>query len=559
MPSRKEDLRRASEVVKALVSEGLGYVVQQLELKWHLPIISKIFMKEEKLPEDLPVRLRKSFERLGGAYLKFGQFLSLRPDLVPEEYCNEFKKLLDEVHPLPYEEMEKLIEQELKRPAKEVFKQIDKTPLGSASIAQVHRATLLNGSDVVLKIQRPAIQQKIWEDMDILYYLAHKTEHSAKLKDLNAVGMVAEFENSTKKELNFIFEARNIDIFYNSFKENKKVIIPKVHWLFTTEKLLAMDYVDGVKLSNIINRPELYPKINRKNLAKTIADTATVQFFDLGFFHADLHPGNILVADGKIALLDFGIIGKMSKELVEKEVEVYIALVNKDIDGVVRGIIKTGNISEKTDIDGFEKEATSYLKKWYVDVETKRITDVLYNLFLISNKYNLQIPKEMFIFGKATLTAESCCWAVDPKFDFIEYSNSKIAEILKEQRKPTIIVNKFIRKSTELSKILSEIPPSFLDVLTRIKTGKFSLDMYNTDVRHLGYDVELSSNRVSYAMVMSSFVIAGALLAEIGPKYGNYSMISIFSFSASMFFFGMLMISVFKEGTWKYDSHEKYK
>lgn len=559
MPSRKEDLRRASEVVKALVSEGLGYVVQQLELKWHLPIISKIFMKEEKLPEDLPVRLRKSFERLGGAYLKFGQFLSLRPDLVPEEYCNEFKKLLDEVHPLPYEEMEKLIEQELKRPAKEVFKQIDKTPLGSASIAQVHRATLLNGSDVVLKIQRPAIQQKIWEDMDILYYLAHKTEHSAKLKDLNAVGMVAEFENSTKKELNFIFEARNIDIFYNAFKENKKVIIPKVHWLFTTEKLLAMDYVDGVKLSNIINRPELYPKINRKNLAKIIADTATVQFFDLGFFHADLHPGNILVADSKIALLDFGIIGKMSKELVEKEVEVYIALVNKDIDGVVRGIIKTGNISEKTDIDGFEKEATSYLKKWYIDVETKRITDVLYNLFLISNKYNLQIPKEMFIFGKATLTAESCCWAVDPKFDFIEYSNSKIAEILKEQRKPTIIVNKFIRKSTELSKILSEIPPSFLDVLTRIKTGKFSLDMYNTDVKHLGYDVELSSNRVSYAMVMSSFVIAGALLAEIGPKYGNYSMISIFSFSASMFFFGMLMISVFKEGTWKYDSHEKYK
>lgn len=559
MPSRKEDLRRASEVVKVLVSEGLGYVVQQLELKWHLPIISKIFMKEEKLPEDLPVRLRKTFEKLGGAYLKFGQFLSLRPDLIPEEYCNEFKRLLDEVEPLPYEEVEKVVEQELKRPINEVFKQIDKTPIGSASIAQVHRATLLNGSDVVLKVQRPAIQQKIQEDIDILYYLAHKAEHSAKLRDLDAKDIVSEFENYTKKETNFIFEARNIDIFYKAFRENKKVIIPKVHWLFTTEKLLLMEYIGGIKLSMIINRPELYPKINRKNLAKTIADVAITQFFDLGIFHADMHPGNILVVDGKIALLDFGIIGKLSKELIENEVEVYTAIVNKDVGGAIRGVIKTGIVSDKTDLEGFEKEATECLKKWHADPETKRVTDILYHLFLIANKYDLQIPKDMFLFGKASLTAESCCWAVDPKFDFIEYGTTKIVQILKAQNKPTMLINKFIRKSQELSKTLYDIPPSFLEVLTHLKTGKFSIDMNNTDVRHLGYDVELSSNRLSYAIVMSSFVIAGSLLAEIGPKYGDYSMVSIFSFSLSMLFFGMLMTSVFKEGNMVYDAHANRK
>src|SRR3989344_6613842 len=290
MPSRLGDFKRASHVVDICLKQGLGYFVDLYGLKWHLHLFKRIILRNAKKPESLPERIRAVMEELGGAYIKLGQLLSIRPDLIPSEYCEEFKHLLDDIAPISFSEVKKTVEFELKQPLHKVFAHFDKFPLGSASVAQVHKAKLLNGKNVVVKVQRPGVDKKFREDIDIIYYLAHKIQKHSDLRRVHPLAIVEEFEKYTNKELNFINEARNIDKFYQGFKETN-IIIPKVFWQFTTPKILVMDYLDGKKLTEA----KKLSQEERRIIAYRLADASLKQLFEIGVFHADLHPGNILV------------------------------------------------------------------------------------------------------------------------------------------------------------------------------------------------------------------------------------------------------------------------
>lgn len=546
---------RASQVVNVLFRNGLGYFIHELGLKWHLPFLSRL-SPAGKPPSDLPVRLRKSMEELGGAYLKLGQFLSLRPDLLPSAYCDEFKKLLDEVPPMPYAKVQAVIEANLKSPVKAFFSQIDPHPAGSASIAQVHRAKLGNGRNVVVKVQRPEAREQFKADINIMHFLAKKIEKRLSNLAISPITIVKEFERYTAQELNFVIEARYIDKFYEHFKKSGKVAIPKVHWASTTSQILTMDYLDGRKLTDVIAHAQ---KKERKILARNVADAAFDQVLKLGLFHADMHPGNIIVLPGnKIGLLDFGIVGNLDENLIKNTVALYAGIVDKDPVTITNVLLKSGVVEQGADIDDFKTDVESIVNGWYgTELGKVRVTQMMQLLFESAVRHGIRIPAGFILLGKALVTVEGTCLALDPEFNFVEYSQPKVMKLLKEHSRPKMLLKSFGKLSRKYAGMLSALPQDVEDVIEKVRRGTIDLNIKETDVKHLGMDLNRSSNRLSYAMIIAALLITGALLVEVPPKISNYSIFTLVSLMFAAVLLMALVVSVWREGAAPYDPHKE--
>lgn len=551
---KRTSLRRASHVVNVLTKHGLGHFVQAYGLTRHLPFLKRLTIETSK-KEDLPVRLRRAMEELGGAYIKLGQLLSIRPDLVPPAWCNEFKKLLDKTTPSHYEQIKAIIEKELGKPIKKIFSEFEKKPIGSASIAQVHLAKLHTGQKVVVKVQRPNTKEKFESDIELLYYLARKADkyihnHASPLE------IVEEFDKYTKKELDFTNDARNMDRFYKNFKGSKTVEIPKVYWQYTKPKVIVMQYLDGEKLSEI--KPK---KAQKEKIARAIADCMFKQAMQDGFFHADLHPGNIIVMPkGKIGLLDFGIVCELDPTLRKLELEMYVALVNKDTRQITRVLLKEGLPTEETDLQAFAIDVENILDEWYsAELKAARITSMMYNLFNNCIAHKIKMPSNLILLGKGMLTGESTCLTIDPNFDFLSFSRPKIAQLLKKEKRPDKLIKTFMNKSKDFAFKLADLPDEAMDVLEKVKHGAIKVDMAYTDVRHVGMDINKSSNRLAYSMIIAALIIAGAMLINIQPSIYGYSIFSIFSIVGAAVLSVMLFISIIREGSLRFDPHKKWK
>lgn len=553
MPSRFSDLKRASKVIDVCFKQGLGHFIDKFGLKWHLPFFKRLTLRTPQKVESVPRRIREAMEQLGGAYVKLGQLLSIRPDLIPIEYCEEFKHLRDEAEPMQFLKIKKIVEQELKQPLNKTFSYFEKYPLGSASIAQVHKAKLHNGKNAVVKIQRPGIDKEFAEDIDILYYLAHKIEKHINAKTFSPVLIVQEFERYTKNELNFICEAKNIDKFYQNFRDSNTVIIPKVDWMLTTQKILSMDYLEGKKLSDITKLSQNDKKI----IAKRIMDCAMKQLFELGFFHADMHPGNIIIMqNNKIGLLDFGIVGTLSDERLNQTMAAYAGIINKDINQIITSLISISPASAETDLEAFKEDVNSIITEWHMGTPDKiRITQIAYILFETCIKHKLKMPKDLIVFGKAAMTIEGTCMEIYPDFSFTEYSRPKIAELLRKNHTTKKIARQLLQKTTAFGENVIALPGAAVSLINKLQREPLKLGIDNTDVRHLGLDISTSSNRLSYSMLIASLIIAGSLLINIGPAYKNYSLISITTFFLAGIMLVPLLVSVMREGTKRYDAH----
>ncbi|MBI4919179.1 AarF/ABC1/UbiB kinase family protein [archaeon] len=548
MPSKIRDIKRITQVVRTLLKHGFGRIIYDHGLKRYLPFHKQPFVYK-KLPEDLPEKLRLVFEELGGAYVKLGQLLSLRSDLIPQEYCDEFRKLQDRVSPVYFDQIKKLIDASL---GEAVFDEIKEKPLGSASIAQVHKAKLKNNKWVVVKVQRPFVKEDFETDIDIMYYIARKLQK--KFKEFYPVAIVEEFENYTRNELNFVHEAKNIDRFHNIFLKDPHVKIPRVYWQYTTKNILVMEYLKGEKLS-ILKKEEF----NHRKIAETIVAASVKQIFEHGVFHADLHPGNILVVDDeKISLLDFGIIGTLSSELRTLGLKLFVSLVDRDIDEIMSILLKIGEPSKETNLKFLKEDIENILNSWYDEnLETTHITQVLYLLVNTCVKHKIKLPIDIILYAKSFLTAEGTCKFLVPDFNFIVAIQPHILRVLQKENTPQKIISKFVKKSQKLADAVLKIPGETFELLEKLKSGRFSFDLEDTDIKHLGMDINLSSNRLSIAIIVAALVISGAMLAELKPQYAGYSLISIFCLTFAAIMMASLVISIHREGNQRFDPHRK--
>jgi len=535
------NLSRVRQVINTLNTHGLGAIAIRAGFSWYLPLPSRF---QRKTPSDVPVRLRKAAEELGGTFIKLGQMLSLRPDLIPQEYCDEFSKLLDEVPAEPIETIIPEIERGLKKPARAVFSHIDHAPLGSASIAQVHKARLKDGTAVAVKVRRPNIKEQIEADLSILRLFAHRLEKYAP--ELNPSRIASEFERYTEQELNLVAEGHALETVRKTTK-NRNVIIPQVHWKQTAENILTLDFLEGTKLSETKHAPAKH--------AETIVNTLLDQIFTAGTFHADLHPGNVLaLKNGKLGLLDFGIVGHIDARTRDLGLKLALSILGKDHREIAETLLAYGQASADTDIDAFRTAVQHQLDLWWRDPKPS-VNRLMYNLFITSAKHHILLPQDTILIGKALITAESTAKILNPQYDYLRDASPKLAEILKTQRAPKAVIARLTSQAKHTAEILRDIPEKTLEALDAVRSGRFSVQLKDTEFRHLGKDINLSSNRLSFALVAAACIIASTALVDVGPKIGTYGIMSIFSLVVASIFVLLLFISVTREHHPVHDPH----
>ncbi len=547
------DITRLEHILLILVEEGFGYLVDKIKLKHRIPIRkrlkSKLYKKKVLTPE---ARLRVVLERLGPTFIKFGQLLSVRPDLVPKRYIKELEKLQDEVPAFSFEKVRDQIKKELGKPINKIFLSFGKKPIASASISQVHKAILKNRDKVAVKIQRPNIQKIMERDIEIMFYIAKLAEKylpEVKRYGPGPVSIVKEFSEWTKNELDFRVEAENAHRFYRNFKETKTVKIPKVYDDYTTNNILVSEYLDGIEIKNL-------KEIRRKGLdldriMSNGFDAVLTQVFIHGFFHADPHPSNMLVLKNDvIAFVDFGIVGYFDEDLKRKSVDLFYGIIKQDIDKIVgtfldMGVVKEGNV----DINSFRNEVREAIRPLGKrNLKDIKLSFVLEDVLDIALKYKIKMPLDFILFGKTILTLEGVGLEYDPNFKFMDKVQPFAEKLIVDKSSPKYVINNLFDNLSRFKKFITELPEKTDRVFERIESGTVKIDIEDTDLKRLSLEMDKSSNRLAYSMIISALLVTGALLINTGSRViYEMSIFSLLFFLFAVLLGITLFVSVLRE------------
>lgn len=545
--------KRYREVISILIKYGFSDFVSHT-------FFDKLVPKNERLVptrEGKSVfeftryeRLRLAFEELGTSYIKFGQIISNRPDVLPLELIQEFEKFQDRVSPVPTDKIKTALESAYKRPLDQIFEHIDFNPIASASMAQVHRARLINGEEVVLKVQRPEITENIEADIYILYNLAEFAErHFPEAKVYQISGLVRMFERSIKKELNFRLEAGNILRFQRNFAGNEKIHVPDVYPKLCSREVLCMEYIDGVKVTNLKALEEM--GIDRRQLALDGINLYFQQVFEHGFFHADPHPGNFFVMrDKKVCFIDFGMMGTIIESDKILLGDLMLSLARRDEKGLIRvmqkfadGQIENINDLEYDILDFFE----DYPEKTLDEIEPDEVMDGLNAMFF---DYKIKIPQNLLLLLKALVMIEGVGLFLDPKYNIIKNMEPYVERLIARKYEPKKILRDAYETFLEYSETIKSLPVDVREILQKAKQGKMQFDIEMPAVDRMNKDVNQVANRIAFAIVVASMILGSALVIHSGipPLYKNVPVLGVAAFVLAAFFAIRLLLAISKHG-----------
>lgn len=519
------NVNRVRQIVKVLLKHGLGRFVEEINLHRFIPLGRRlrafgrygIYLEKSTLAE----RTRLAFEELGPTFIKLGQLLSSRPDLVTKTFADEFRKLLDEVPPFPPEEAKRIVESELKKPLNELFSSFDVHPVAAASIAQVHNATLKDGTDVVVKVCRPRIDEIIENDIDILYTIAKlMLKYIPESKFYNPKGIVDEFSKNIKKEMDFLIEADNATTFRKNFEGSETVYIPKVYYEYTTRRVLTLERIIGIRIDDF-ERLDM-EGYDRKAIAKNGTEAYFKQLFEDGFFHADPHPGNIFVMEGgRLGLVDFGIVGRLTDETMEGLANVFIALIQRDFDRIVQQYIDLGIVTEDVDIEKFRAEFKRDLMDFIEPLYGKPlgridIGDYLDRIIQIAGRYNLKIPSELLLVDKTLLTMEGIGRRLDPEFNLISIAEPYASKFIRGRFAPGKLLLKARKNVDDLFDFINTLPKQLRIVLRKAIRDELQIKISHIGLDRVIRDIDRSSNRLSFSIVIAAIIVSSAIIIHSG-------------------------------------------
>lgn len=368
-----------------------------------------------------PPAVRKLLETLGPTFVKLGQILSLRPDVVGEEMSRELSRLQSDAPPFPFEKVRRIVEEELGSPLESNFSDFDEQPVAAASLAQVHHARLKDGTEVAVKVQRPDIRTTIEQDIHLLLYLARLAHRfMPEVRPYDPVRVVLEFADWTRRELNFVTEGHNAERFRFAFQGHPHIKIPVVYWEFTRKRVLAMEYIEGVRADDFSGIQE--QGLDRQKLALYGVDAQLQQFLINGFFHADPHPGNSFVLEGNVlCFYDFGMVGYLDEKQRRELISCFIAFANRDIENFLRHFLHLTTVSEKSDVSGFRKDASAILSEMFFSPTNPSVAWIFFRLINRGAARRIGFPADLALFGKAIITTEAMGRVLYPDFDFNEH------------------------------------------------------------------------------------------------------------------------------------------
>ena len=424
-----------------------------------------------------PVRLRQTIERLGPTYVKLGQILSLREDLLPRRITYELRNLQTKVPPISYEEAKLVVEQEFNVPLRHIFKEFSPKPVGAASLAQAHIAYLRNGQKVVVKVQRPGIVPIMTNDLRIMKRLAWILQQIPYIQDFQPQKLVQEFSDYTMKELDFTQEGKHADIFRENFRDQTDVILPKVYWEYTTKKVLTLEFIEGVKPDDTEKLKKL--GINGPRVAALGARVVIKQLFIDGFFHGDPHPGNIfIVGSEKFCMIDLGMIGQFTQKTMNAMFLYYYYLIIRDFETASKYMVGLTETTPHSDIAGFRAEIEEIGKRWIgAGFKNYSLGKLILNSMNMGARYKLYFNKDIMLAIKAIVTIEAVGYILDPKMDLAKVSLPMMSEIFIGRISPVRMAKPILRALPDYLDFLEQAPSTLLRTLGMVSSGKFQIEM----------------------------------------------------------------------------------
>ncbi|MFL5991130.1 MAG: ABC1 kinase family protein [Rubrobacteraceae bacterium] len=546
--TRTGNLRRFSQIGRVLIRHGFGFVFDVRRERREKKGL------QEFLAPNFGVRLRRTLDDLGPTFVKFGQVLSTRADILPNSVLFELQKLQDTVKPLPAGAAQAIVERELGAPVSEVFTGFDPEPLGSASIGQVHRAVLRDGEVVAVKVQRPEAPGRVESDLELMREFADFLgRRFGRRIFVDVRGLVAEFETVIRRELDYTAEAENARRFAVNFAETP-VVIPQVHLEYSTSRVLTLQYIEGTRFRDI--QPLLLSPSERRRVASMGADAIFKMAFEDGFFHGDPHPGNlILTPQGELALLDFGMVGYMSRGDIEALSRLFIAVVQRDAAAALRGLESLG-VRYASEVRGdLERDLREFLNK-YSSLSVGEVTlgQALSELISLARRYRLRVPPVFPLLTKALVTAEGLARAIDPTINVYEVAQPYARRLLTERLKPEAVLEATRELAFEYAGYVEDYPEQIRLVLQELADGEIEVQLEHGGLDELLGKVDVLANRVVFALVTGALLLGSCMLGALnkggpGVPYLGVQVVSFLGFTMSVIMGCFLLFLIFRSGS----------
>lgn len=545
------DLKRFRTIVALIYEEGFAFVVEKARLKWGVPIECRIrcFLKrctgmwQPRMTDDLPVRLRRLLTKLGPSFVKLGQVLSLRPDVLRKTITDELAKLTNHVPPFPYAQAREIIEKDLGKPVEKLFRRFDPEPLAAASLAQVHKAVLHDGTPVAVKVQRPGIREMIQKDIHIMTFFARLVEDRVpEFAMIRPVAIVREFADTISRELDFTIEAVHGKRFAEMFADDPNIKIATIFKEYSSKNVLTMELIEGIKLDD--EKALAASGIDKKVLAKNAVNALLRQVFLEGFFHADPHPGNYFALPGNVfAFIDYGMVGRMMEKDRLEFAAFFISFLNEDSESAIKHLLHIVDESKATNIPSFEHDVDDILHEWYgAKLREISLVQAFYHIMESGRRNGIVFPSSFAYLGKSLLTTEAMGFSLDPDFDFAREMRPFIHKIIKEELNPLKAKKRMLDQSLDYFQYAKTFPEVTMQLLEKLDSGELGVKINQGELIELEHQINSGSFKRLVATIIVMILVAAGVTYLV-----QYSVVN-FHFSVGTF--GAILVIILLLWIW---------
>ena len=543
------NLGRTREIVTILLNHGFGDVVERLTLMRYRRWWRRVIMRKPEPAPSLTVaqRIRLAIEELGPTFVKFGQVISTRPDLVPAAIVAELEKLQEHVPPFSETVAMHLLETELGAPVARLFAQFDSQPVAAGSLGQVHRAVHFDGRQLAVKIRRPNAVRDIERDLSLMTDLAVLIErHLPEAEIFDPVGLVNQFARAIRREINFAREGRTMDEFRRLFRNDATLYIPRVCWELTTEAVLTMEFVEGLKVGDRdgLIAAGILPSAIAANGARIFMKMA----FEFGLFHGDPHPGNIrILRSGVIGLIDYGMVGRLEDDKRDQLVDLFVSVNQGNVRSCVEQVLKIGKPFRPVDRPLLQSDVRDFIETYYgVPLEQVAIARLLTDFVSILSSHGIRYPADLMLLIRAIITLEGVAVDLDPAFNMATQLVPIVSQLMRERYNPQRVAGRVISETRMLLGVLHDLPMHVGRTLEKLSRDDLRIHIEHEHLDRLINELDRSSNRVVIGMVMSSLIVASALVIRTAGIAAWW--ISVPTFVLSSLLGIWLIYGVFRSG-----------
>ncbi|MBN8248764.1 MAG: AarF/ABC1/UbiB kinase family protein [Verrucomicrobia bacterium] len=547
------DLVRAREIASVFLKYGYDDLARLLHLPRLLGLPTRRLRERAAAIRSLtkPQRLRLALEELGPTFVKAGQIVSSRSGLVPPDYVAELSRLQDAVTPMPFDSVEQVLNAELRRPWSEVFVSVDREPLGAASIGQVHRALLHTGEEVVVKVQRPGILDKVQTDLDILARFVGLLEHQVEeMRVWRPVALVEQLRRDLLRELDYQVEAGNMRRFAEQFRGRAGLKVPAAYAEYSTSRLLVMDLISGQKLAEFAAAEPAGPR--RAGVAESIADLVMQQIFVHGFFHADPHPGNLMILPGPtVCFLDFGMMGFLPREGREGFASLVGAIAERDEEAATRALLELSEPGLGEARHGLSADMADFIhRNFNLAMKEFSFARVTRELLGLTARYHLVIPPDLVSMLKAFGQMEVVVRTLDPQRDLMAQARPFLRAVRLERVGPRRLVRTLADSGEDFVTLLRTLPRDLRSLLGKLRAGEGRLILRHDGLEPVRRSLDQVTNRVAFAIVLAALIVGNALIihARMPPLWHGVPLVGLLGFLVTGFLGLWLLVSILRHG-----------